>query len=519
MKTILLVLSLIQSVPVAHNDQGQTGANRLETILTPSNVSAGKFGLLGSWTLDGFSFSQPLVGSFSGTNYVITTTLANTVAAWNADRPGTSALWSVNFGTGRGGWANNTSSAQQLYGSSFGIIGTPVIDFAGGFVYVVSSTTTPNYLLHKLNLSDGSAAATAVTISASVPGTGSSGDPTSGPNLLFSASMTTQRCALILSPDASKVYVSFGGGSAGFIPPPWHGWVMGYNVSNLTQFAAYCSSPNGNGASIWLSGGAPAMDASGNLYVITGSEGDWDGVTEFSDSMLKLSPALVLLDWFTPSNHVLLDANDFDFGAGRVMLIPGTTLAVGSGKDFNVYVVDTACMGHLQGSSGCTLQTFKTNAVATITKFSGAYGGVVANGILFLPTTAGSLYQFSCPSGICNTTPTTTQTNTYGFPGPAQMSLSSNGTSNSILWVVTAASSSFTSLAAGTLRALDPSNGLAELWNSGSTVGNMAKFVSPTVVNGRIFLPNNNNQLLMFGLIPATQIRGQTTLRGRTVLR
>ena len=194
------------------------------------------------------------------------------------------------------------------------------------------------------------------------------------------------------------------------------------------------------------------------------------------------------------------------------MLFPGTSLAFGAGKDFNVYGVDSGCMGHLQGSSGCTLQAFPTLNGGTVTKFSGSYGGSIANGLLFLPTTAGSIYEFSCPSGICNTTPVHTQTNSYGFPGPAQMSASSNGASNLILWVVTPATSSFTATAAGTLRALDST--LTELWNSGSTLGTMAKFVSPTVVAGKVFIPTNDNTLMVFGLLPSSSLRGQSALRG-----
>ena len=53
-----------------------------------------------------------------------------------------------------------------------------------------------------------------------------------------------------------------------------------------------------------MSGGAPAADSSNNLYLITGN-GNFDGVTEFGDSFLKLSTAgnLAVLSFFTPSNQ------------------------------------------------------------------------------------------------------------------------------------------------------------------------------------------------------------------------
>ena len=489
------------AVTTAHFDNTRRSWNNNERFLTPAKVAAG-FGKLGYWTTDGITFTQPLIipsVTIGGISYdlLIIATLNNTVFAFNANAPGTSALWNVNFGTGRGGWANNSSVAQQLYASALGIVGTAVADPAGGFLYVVASNNTPNYILHKLALTTGADAVAAVTISGSVVGTGSAGDPTSGPNLLFSAAETNQRCSLALSPDASKVYVATSGGSADAINPPWHGWVFSYATSNLSQLAAYNTTPNANGASIWMSGGAPAIDASGNVYVLTGSQGNWDGITSFADSMLKLSPALSLLDWFTPANHASLDPNDIDFGAGRVMLaLP--SLEIGAGKDFNVYVFGTGCMGHLQGSGGCPLQTFQTLVGGTGSKFSGSYGGAFAGNLLFLPTTAGSIYEFSCPGGVCNSTPVFSQTNSYGFPGPAQMTVSSNAGTNLILWVVTAATSSFSATAQGTLRALDST--LTELWNSGATLGTMAKFVSPTVCNGRVYVPTNDNTVQVYGL-------------------
>lgn len=506
-------------VSLVHFDTSQTGAFQ-ETVLTRSNVAGGSFKKLGSWNLTGLLFAQPLYIpslTISGIvrNVLIAATLNNTLSAFDADRAGSSALWSISFGTGRAWWSNNTS--QFYYCSTdcnIGIVGTPVVDVTGGFVYVVSATSTPTYVLHKINLLTGASMAT-VTISGQVVGTGSSGDPTSGGNLLFSPTTSNQRPGLILSPDAGTVYIGFGGGSAGFIPPPWHGWMFAYATSSLTQTGIFCTSPNGYGASIWQSGGAPAMDSSGNLYVLTGALGDWDGVTEFSDSMLKLSPSLGLLDWFTPSNHATLDANDYDFGTSRVMLVPGTHLAIGAGKDFNVYAVDTTCMGHLQGSSGCTLQTFPTNNGGSVTKFSGSYGGVVTSGGLWLPTTAGSIYSYTLAAGSFSAG--ASQTNSYGFPGPAQMMETDNAGANGILWVVTAPTSTFEAVGTGTLRALNSST-LAELWNSDTsgqdTLGGMAKFVAPVIVNGKVYVATNSNSVVVYGLPPTGLKLNNATIRG-----
>jgi hypothetical protein len=69
-----------------------------------------------------------------------------------------------------------------------------------------------------------------------------------------------------------------------------------------------------------------AADSAGNLYVIT-SNGTWDGTSNFSQSFVKLSPNLTVVDYFTPFNQAALSAADSDVGAGGVLLIPACVLA------------------------------------------------------------------------------------------------------------------------------------------------------------------------------------------------
>ncbi len=106
------------------------------------------------------------------------------------------------------------------------------------------------------------------------------------------------------------------------------------------------TSPTGSEASIWQSGQGPAADAEGNVYVVTGN-GSWDGVRNFSESFLKLTPRLKLLDWFTPTNHFTLDKRDTDLDSSGATLIPGTHLVLGGGKEGVLYTLDTRNLGHL----------------------------------------------------------------------------------------------------------------------------------------------------------------------------
>src|SRR5258708_36584321 len=100
---------------------------------------------------------------------------------------------------------------------------------------------------------------------------------------------------------------------------------MGYDALNLSHRVAVVSTaPNGYGASIWQSGRAPAIDADGNLYVATGN-GDFDGLSNFGESVLKLSSkGLSIPDWYTPNQWSPCTPNELDWGSVGRLLIPRT---------------------------------------------------------------------------------------------------------------------------------------------------------------------------------------------------
>jgi len=524
MKRLFLVLCLVllskaASIPTSNVDGNRNNSVSTETQLTPTNVTTGKFGLFGGWATDGHVFSQPLFVPAVTTSGVvhdllIVVTMNNSVYAFDANRPGATVWSNLAFASP---YASYPVAEGGLYGS-LGCLSTPVVDVANSKLYVVCDTSTPNWVIRQLDLTTGSTLLTA-TISGQVVGTGDvgQGDTTSGANLLFYPRFEFQRAGLALA--NNKVYVAFGALND---TRPWHGWVFAYNTSDLSQAGIWCSTPNGYGGGVWMSGGAPAVDGSGNIYVTTGNDGGYDGVTNFSDSTVKLSPTLSVLDWFTPSNNAAIDSVDADVSANRAMLIPSTNFAIVAGKDFNVYLIDTTCMGHLQGSSGCSLQTFKTNAMGTPGSETGSYGGAFMNNVLYLPTSAGSIYAFTFGGSTFTTTPLATQTNSYGNYGPAQMFGSINGASNGILWVETTATTSHTAVQQGTLRALNPTT-LAEYWNSGTSgqdaLGNMTKFAAPVVTNGRIYVSTQDSKIQSYGLLPSSVSRGLISLIGNITQR
>jgi hypothetical protein len=492
-----------------HNDQAGTSANTAETALTTSNVTVGQFGKTGVFTCGAGSeyiFAQPLYApsvAISGNTYnlLIVATLANTVCAFNAYAPGSAPLWSVNFGGGNTNYPGYSSGASFFCGAAIGTVSTPAIDPAGQKIYVCSWDSAGNWWIRVLSLTTGSILS-ATTVSAQVTGTGDpeGGDTTSGSNLLFYPAKQLQRPGLKLA--SGNLYVGFGGVGDNH---PWHGWIMAYRTSDMTQVGVFCTTPNSYGGAIW--GGEPTIDAVGNLYLTTGNGEDYDpSSATYTDSVLKLSPTLSLMDWFTPSNNAAINAVDADTSANRIILIPGTNLLAATGaKDFNVYVLDANCMGHLQGSNAsCALQRFQTEN-GTVTNGSGSYGATFINNSLFMPLTNGHIYAYAWEGSSFNTTPFANDQTSYGIFGPSAMSSSANGTTNAIVWVTTTAAglSSFSSTYPGTLRARSGGT-LAELWNSdqsgNDTLGLLAKYAAPTIVNGFVYVATQSGYVAAYGL-------------------
>jgi hypothetical protein len=496
------------TVPTAHYDNSRNGVTSSEPLITPSNVSS--LQKLGSYTLDGPLYNQALYVqgvTISATlrNVIIAATMNNTVYALDADNVGASPLWSTNFGTPWSGYPN----FGQFYNQNIGILSTPVVDTVNGFVYVVSVNNTPTFTIRKLNLSTGAQVAS-TNISASVPGTGTG---SSGGTLTFAAwaGNQTQRTPLTLA--NGKVYFGFGSNAENPTWPNYHGWIFAYDAVTLAQSSVLCLSPNGNGAGVWEAAGGMAVDGSGNLYFATGN-GDYDGVANFGQSIVKVNSSLVIQDWFTPSNFAVTNPEDADISAGRVMLIPNTTkLTIGS-KDGRIWVVDTGSMGHLQGT-GTAPQVFSVPNSFTPGPATGIYGGLFFNSTGFFPVATFPVVAFSFSGSTYNTTAIAS---TVGSYPQVTLAGSSNGTQNPIVWALTVASSAYSTQRPVTLRAWNPVT-LAEYWNSGTVIGNYAKFAAPTVANSRVFVPTSDGTIVVFGLPFSSQIRGNTTLRGNATVR
>src|SRR5262249_44199081 len=87
---------------------------------------------------------------------------------------------------------------------------------------------------------------------------------------------------------------------------------------------------------------------------------------------------------------------------------------------------------------------------------------------------------------------------------------SANGTNagSGIVWAsVNTSASANQATVAGTLHAYDAQNVSRELWHSDmlssrDSLGNFAKFVPPTIANGKVYMATFSNRLNVYGLFP-----------------
>jgi len=487
-----------------HNDQFRTGANLSETALSPSTVSASTFGKLFSYAVDGSVYAQPLVvqnlAIGGGThNVVFVATMENSLYAFDADKNTT--YWHVNFGPPIPITDITGNNNLNIHGD-VGVLSTPVIDRGSGTLYVLARTKengSYHQRLHAINLSTG-----AEKFSGPVEVT------TSG----FNSKMQSQRSALGLA--NGNVYMAwashedFG---------PYHGYVMAYNATTLQQVAAFNTTASGNQGGIWQSGQGPAIDSAGNVYYLTGN-GDWNGTSNFGMSFLKLSPTLKVLDWFTEADFASENAGDDDLGAAGALLLPSgsgypnTQYVIGGGKQGRIFVLDkNAGMGHESGGDAGAHQNFQaiqTSACSHHIHGSPIYWNSSTQGqVIYVWGENDVAKGFKFNGSTFTTSPfTTTSVKSpsvgCGMPGAA-LSLSANGGSGGIVWANCVFSGdALHNTVPGILRAFNANNLQVELWNSRMNqsrddIGNLAKFVPPTVANGKVYMASFSNQVHVFG--------------------
>jgi hypothetical protein len=505
------------TVPTYHYDNARSGQNIHETQLTTSVVNVNSFGKLFSQPVDGQVYAEPLVvnsvqvGS-KGTHMVVYVATENdSVYAFdgNSNSGGNAnPLWHANFlDPGNG---ITTIPASDLGTASItpqvGITGTPVIDVSNQTLYVVAATKENGAYyqrLHALDLTTGAEKfGGPVVISATVKGTGS--NSVNG-NLSFDPFRSNQRPGLLLV--NGVVYISWASfGLEGKYP--YHGWVIGYNETTLQMTGAYCVTPNGDQGGIWQDGDGLAADALGNIFFMTGN-GTFDvnkGGSDYGMSYVKLSVTggLTVASFFTPYDAVIESNADLDLGSGGPLLLPyqanglNPYLAVGAGKDGNLYLVNRKNMGGYRSQNNSQIVQEIPNAFGKHSVYSTpAYW----KGNLYYWATFDYLRIFSLSNGLIGTTPVAMSTYHLASPGATPV-ISSNGTAEGIVWALDTSQSP---TGPAVLHALDAQTAV-ELYNSKQSgardmAGNAVRFTIPTVANGKVFV-GTETELDVYGLLP-----------------
>jgi len=498
-----------------HDDNARTGQNLQETILTPANVNANAFGKLFVISVDGKVDAQPLyvsnVSIVGGThNVLVVASEHDSVYAFDADT-GTK-LWQVST------LKSGETTSEPRFGCTqvepeIGVTATPVIDRnAGpnGTIYVVAmskdASSPPNYFqrLHALNLVTGAEQfGGPKDVHATFPGTG---DNSNGDSVVFAPAAYKERPGLLLL--NGVVYTTW---SSHCDIGPYTGWIIGYDQSTLAQTSVFNIVPNGSEASFWNSGAAPAADAVGNIYQLAGN-GTFDATLnangfptrgDFGNAFIKFSTInrqLAVADYFDMFNTLSESDADQDLGSGGALVLPDLTdasgsvkhLAVGAGKDGNIYVVDRDNMGKFKAQVNNIYQEIP-NAI-------GAEFGMPAyfNNTIYYGGVSDKLKAFSISNAKLSAAPSSQTSNTFAYPGTTP-AVSANGLGDGIVWATE-------NTVPAVLHAYDATDLSHELYNSNQAAGGRDqfgtgnKFITPTIVNGKVYVGTTNG-VGVFGLI------------------
>ena len=511
-----------------HNDNSRDGVNTREVALTPASVNTSTFGKLFSCAVDGAIYAQPLWVAnltINGTkhNVIIVATQHDSVYAFDADASPCLMLWQASLlDANHGGTAGETTvpsgTANGIVGTGHGdikpevgITGTPVVDPVANTIYVVSKSAVSNappvfQRLHALNLLDGTeraGAPTNIDNTISVAGTAEAGTTVN-----FNPQTENQRAGLALA--NGVVYVAWASHEDA---DPYHGWVMGFNASimGLVPNGVLNTTPNqvaGFGYSrggIWMSGGAPAVDTGGNLYLSTGN-GSFDADTSgsnFGDTTLKLatSSGIHVADWFTPANQINLDQIDNDHGSGGATILLNVATGnyiVAGGKEGSVFLLSQDSLGHY----GANSTPLDSNARQKFNVGSGIFStGAFWNNSFYVAPVGQAMktYNFDPTAALFNTAVVTSSNHSFGWPGTSP-SISASGTTGGIIWALDNSpycTQQSSACGAAVLYALDASDVSKELWNSSIVAGDQAgyavKFVVPTIANGKVYVGTRGN--------------------------
>jgi hypothetical protein len=507
-------LSFATDVVTYHNDTYRSGQNLAETILTTGNVNSTSFGKLAALPVDSVVDAEPLylagvaIPGKGTHNVVYVVTENDSVYAFDADQY--TLLWQVSV-LGAGESPSDTHSCSQIT-PTIGITATPVIDRQigpHGTMYLAAmSKNGSNYFqrIHALDVATGQEQrGSPITVVAKFPGSGANSQ---AGYVTFDPYQYAERQGLLLL--NGVVYTAW---TSHCDETPYTSWVIGYNMKTGTQAGVLNLTPNGSEGAIWQAGAGMASDGT-FIYLLTGN-GTFDtdlnangfpSKGDYGNAFVKIAPGnhkQPVADYFTMYNTVQESNGDVDLGSGGAMLLPpmkdsqGNTryLAIGAGKDQNLYIVDRTNMGKFNPQNDNAIYQELDDVLG---------GGVWAmpayfNGNVYYGPMGNNLLQFSFTNARLSTAPVAKSAANFTYPGSTP-SVSANGTQNGIVWAIEHSDPN------DVLHAYNASSVATELYNSGQApngrdqFGSASHFGTPMIVNGKVYVGTQNG-LAIFGLL------------------
>jgi len=498
-----------QVVLTYHNDNARSSLNPFETTLTPASVNSTTFGKLFSYPVDGYIYAQPLyvpgvsIPLIGVRNVVYVATEHDSVYAFDADGLSTQPLWHASFINPAAGITTvpsaDVDSADIV--PEIGITSTPVIDPSGTLYVVAKIKDNGQYFqqIHALDITTGSERpGSPRVIAPKVAGSGAGHLPNG--RIPFNALRQNQRAAL--AEVGGKIYVAFAShGDNG----PYHGWVLGFDALTLALSTMYIDTPQGREGGIWQGGNGIAADSANAIYFVSGN-GSFNANArglDYGDSAIKLDATALghkrvirATDYFTPYNQRHLSNTDMDMGTAGPVLLPDqgvgpAHLLVTADKAGTIYLIDRDNMGHF--NAGGDTQIVQELPNFLLENFTAP---AVFNNFLYISSYNTPVYAIPIVNGLLSPASEVATSSVFDFPGVVP-TISANGTSDGIMWVLDLRFGSN-----ATLVAYDATT-LSILYNSDNSrdqAGPPVKFTTPTVANGKVYA-GTQTELDVYGLL------------------
>jgi hypothetical protein len=396
-----------------------------------------------------------------------------------------------------------------------GITSTPVIDRSSGpdgtiYAVAMSKNSSSTYFqrIHALDITTGAEEfGGPVAVAAQYPGTGANSQ---NGFVVFDPSQYAERAGLLLLNG-----VVYTGWTSHCDAGPYTGWLIGYSESTLAQTSVLNLTPNGSEGSIWQAGAGLASSGS-NIFFLD-ANGTFDTTLnakgfpingDYGNGFIKVSTTnnnLKVADYFEMYNTVQESDADQDLGSGGVLILPamkdstGTTrsLALGGGKDSNIYIVDRTNLGKFNPNGDTTIYQELDGALA------GGLWSMPAfyNGSVYFGPVGNNVLQFHFTQAKLSTSPLSKSAESFAYPGTTP-SISSNGTGNGIVWAIEHSDP------IDVLHAYRASTLATELYTSNQAAngrdqfGQASHFGTPMIVNGKIYV-GTTTSVAVFGLLGA----------------